>query len=87
MSCGKLVVAIDVPPVNEIIKNGVTGILVPPGDTHALTEALTTLLTDHSLSKSMGKRGLELFNEKYSPSVVVPQIVEVYDNLTATIDN
>lgn len=86
MSCGKPVVAIDVPPVNEIVQNGVTGILVPPGDSNALTEALTTLLTDKRLAKSMGMRGFELFNERYSPSVVVQRYVRVYDALTGTID-
>jgi glycosyltransferase involved in cell wall biosynthesis len=87
MSCGKPVVAIDIPPVNEIVQNGVTGLLVPAGDAEALTAALTTLLMDSSLAKSMGMRGLKLFNERYSPSVVVPRIVEVYDKISASFND
>ncbi len=82
MSCGKPVVAIDVPPVNEIVQNGVTGILVPPGDADALAAALTTLLIDQSLAKAMGIRGFEVFNERFAPAVIIPQIVDVYDSIS-----
>jgi glycosyltransferase involved in cell wall biosynthesis len=85
MSCGKPVVAINIAPVNEIVQNGVTGILVSSDNPDALTVALTTLLADHDLSRSLGKRGQEVFNERYSPSVVVPRIVEVYDKISTII--
>jgi glycosyltransferase involved in cell wall biosynthesis len=87
MSCGIPVVALDVPPVNEIVKNGVTGILVPPDSTEALAAAMTRILTDHRLGASMGKCGHDIFIERYSPEVVASQIVEVYNNAIATIDN
>jgi glycosyltransferase involved in cell wall biosynthesis len=86
MSCGKPIVAIDVSPVNEIVHNGVTGILVTSGDSEALSVALKTLLTDHNLAKSMGKRGFEVFHERYAPTVVVPRIVAVYNNISARGD-
>ncbi|HEX2957968.1 MAG TPA: glycosyltransferase family 4 protein [Chitinispirillaceae bacterium] len=85
MSCGKPVVAIDIPPVNEIVQNGITGILVPPGDTDALASAINKLLSDHELSHSMGEHGLEIFIERFAPAVVVPRIVELYDNVSTAI--
>jgi glycosyltransferase involved in cell wall biosynthesis len=78
MSYGKPVIAIDIPPVNEIVKNGITGILVPPEDTDALSVALKKLLTDNTLRKSMGEKAREEFQRLYSLSVVIPRIVSVY---------
>jgi glycosyltransferase involved in cell wall biosynthesis len=41
----------------EVIEDGVTGLLVPPGDTDALYSALERLLSDKALREEMGRRG------------------------------
>lgn len=41
----------------EIVADGETGLLVPPGEIAALTSALDTLLTDEGLRAAMGARG------------------------------
>jgi glycosyltransferase involved in cell wall biosynthesis len=79
MSYGKPAVAVDIAPVNEIVRNGITGILVPQDDADSLAQALTTLLTDDALRHSMGARANDLFNSFYAPSAVVPKIVAVYE--------
>lgn len=78
MSYSKPVIAIDIPPVNEIVKNGSTGILVKQDNAEALSDALKMMLTDHALRKSMGQKALEEFKRCYAPAVVIQQIVDVY---------
>jgi glycosyltransferase involved in cell wall biosynthesis len=81
MRCAKPVVALDVAPVNEIVDNGQTGILVPVGDQHALAAALKRLFTDEKFRKSMGQNGLRRYEEAFAPAVVLDQIMKVYESL------
>lgn len=55
----------------EIVKEGQTGILVEPGDSDALAEAILILLSDENLRKSMGKSGQQRALEKFSWKVTV----------------
>jgi len=58
MMCGKPVIASTVAGIPEQVDENV-GILVPPGDPSAISEAVTTLLEDPSLVRDMGKRAKE----------------------------
>lgn len=78
MACGKPVVASDCGGIREMIEDGVNGLLVPPGDVVALSEALIRLLTDRSLSLEMGRRARERVERLYSRKAVVGKILEVY---------
>lgn len=57
MACGVACVGTRVEAVPEIIRDGETGILVPPGDPAALAAALERLLGDPPLARAMGARG------------------------------
>jgi glycosyltransferase involved in cell wall biosynthesis len=50
----KPVVATRVGGTMEVVQDGVTGVLVPPGDEHALAAALTRLARDPTLRDSLG---------------------------------
>jgi phosphatidylinositol alpha-1,6-mannosyltransferase len=54
---GKPVVAAMVGGVSEAVQDGVTGVLVPPGNVNALTEAIATLLRNPDRMKEMGDAG------------------------------
>lgn len=54
MAEGVPVVATSVGGVPEIIHSGVNGLLVPPGDPRALSQALLTCLADPSRARAMG---------------------------------
>lgn len=82
MSFGKPVVAFDVAPVNEIVKNGQNGILVPPDDTDGLHRALETLLTDLPLLKGMGEASKQRFEKYYASEVVIEKIIGVHHVLS-----
>jgi glycosyltransferase involved in cell wall biosynthesis len=61
----------------DMVRDGETGLHVPPGDAVALTEAIRRVLTDHELAARLRvaghQRGLD-----YTAARVVPQIEEVY---------
>jgi glycosyltransferase involved in cell wall biosynthesis len=79
MHFAKPVVALDIAPINEIVINGETGILVPRGDRDALAHALETLLDNVQTGRTMGQNGLRLYEEKYKPAVVLDHILKAYE--------
>lgn len=78
MSHGKPVVALDISPVNEIIENGRTGILVPPKDTESLHQAIQELLTNEILRKEMGKAARHSFENRYSIEKIIDRYKQLY---------
>jgi len=57
MAAGLPVVAGAAGAVPEVVPHGEAGLLVPPSDTHALADALATLLADGALRRRMGAAG------------------------------
>jgi glycosyltransferase involved in cell wall biosynthesis len=57
MAAALPVVATEVGGVAEAVLHGETGLLVPPGDPHALAEALERLLRDEGLRRRLGTAG------------------------------
>jgi glycosyltransferase involved in cell wall biosynthesis len=57
MACGVPCVGTAVEAVPEIIEEGRTGLLVPPGDPVALADALVALLADPARAREMGAAG------------------------------
>jgi len=66
MACGLPVAATTGGALPEVVEDGVTGILVPPGDAPALAEAMRTLMGDAELRHRMGQAGRERVLEKFS---------------------
>lgn len=57
MACGLPVVSFDSPAgPDEIITDGVDGILVPSGDVHVMAEKLMALMADEELRKRLGQQ-------------------------------
>ncbi|SDB63194.1 Glycosyltransferase involved in cell wall bisynthesis [Agrobacterium fabrum] len=66
MMCGRPVVATRGGGVTEIIRDGETGLLVPPGDAAALAAALGTILSDPALAQRLGQSGREDVSDRFS---------------------
>jgi|GEM_PF-2805611 len=66
--------------IPEMIQEGVTGLLVPLGDIHALTEALHCL-RDESLRKTMGKHASVMVHEVFCSKKIASQIENIYLSL------
>lgn len=81
MSYGKPVISLDITPMNEIIKNGVSGFLVSPDNTNALHNAIEKLLYDHKLRAYMGNASLERYKAQFDESVVLEKYLSLYKSL------
>lgn len=55
MAAGRPLVASDLPSSREILRDGETALLVPPGDARALAEALRRLLADRALGARLAE--------------------------------
>ena len=65
-ACGKPVVAFNFGPHPEVVKDGETGFLVPPGDVGALAEAVVRLIKDDKLRQEMGEKASKWVKGKFS---------------------
>jgi glycosyltransferase involved in cell wall biosynthesis len=81
MSWGVPVITTTVGGIPELITDGVTGYLITPGDQLRLQQLLESLAQDASLRKAIGSNGRLVVMEKYSRSVVLPQLESIYSNI------
>jgi len=80
-SCGRAIVATDVPGCREIVRHNENGLLVPPHDSKSLADALKSLIGNPELRARMGTRGREIVEAEFSEEIVVRQTMEVYKKL------
>ena len=67
------IVATDVGDTRAVIEHERTGLLIPPGDTPALTAALERLLTDEPLRRRLGDAARARVLEKHSLAAMASQ--------------
>jgi glycosyltransferase involved in cell wall biosynthesis len=79
MALGKPVVATNVGGNQELVVDGNTGFLVPPGDPEALSEAMIRLLRDHDMAQAMGRRGKEKVMSQLSLERYVNEYQSLYE--------
>jgi L-malate glycosyltransferase len=78
MACGKPIVATTAGGMPEVVKDGKTGILVPPRDHEAMAEAIVRLLSDEDARRAMGAAGLARVRELFSAERMVQDTLEIY---------
>ena len=83
MAHAKPVVALDIPPINEIVVHGDTGLLIPPGRPDLLAGALDELLRDPEKRRRMGKKGYERFRERFEENKVMETVLALYTTVRA----
>lgn len=83
MMRGTAVIAAAVGAQPEIVDDGETGFLVPPGDVQALAQKLTQLLENRSLSEQMGRAGRDRALTEFSEDKRNDRFLEIYRQLQA----
>jgi glycosyltransferase involved in cell wall biosynthesis len=81
MASGLPIVASRVGGIPEVVEDGVTGILVPPADSAALSEALLRLLKDPERRKKMGRNGRERVIKLFSWDKTIEATLNVYQDV------
>lgn len=82
MAMGRPVVASAVGGLPELVEDGVTGLVVPPGDPAALAAALGSLLSDPARAEKLGAAGRSRFARLFSLGVFYENTQKVYDEAT-----
>ena len=77
MSCGLPVVTTNMGGIPEIVTEGTTGFLLPPGDYSTLAARLDQLVADAVLRQAMGRAALERARENFDCRKNVGQILEI----------
>jgi len=78
---GVPVVATRVGGIPEVVKEGLTGILVPAENSPALANAIIGLLRDIELRKTMAQEAKKWVDERFSQEAMVKKIIELYEEL------
>ncbi|VIO76800.1 GDP-mannose-dependent alpha-(1-6)-phosphatidylinositol monomannoside mannosyltransferase [Bradyrhizobium ivorense] len=81
MAAGAALVAARAGAAEFVVEDGVTGVLIPPGDTDALVAALEPLLRDPAAAAAMGARARQQVVDKFSLDAEANAIAAVYRTL------
>ena len=74
-------VATAVGGVPELIKDGETGLLVPPADAGSLAEAIESALSQADQSHLIAARGRRLVIERFGMERMVTAVESLYDEI------
>jgi peptidoglycan/LPS O-acetylase OafA/YrhL len=78
LAAGIAVVTTPVGAIPEILQDGVSALLVPPGDTWKLAEAIRRLLKDPALRAGIASAGHDVFQERLMIGRIATVIAELY---------
>ena len=81
MGMARPVVASRVGGIPEVVAEGETGLLVPPGDPPALAAALATILRDPPRAQAMGEAGRRRAERLFSLEIMLGRCRNLYDEL------
>lgn len=80
-AAGRPIVATDVRGCREIVRPGVNGMLVGPGDTVGLARAITEMLASRALREKFGRAGREIAVAEFAEEIVVAKTLDLYREL------
>ena len=78
MSAGVPPVVTPVGGVAEAVQDGVTGLIVAPGDKAALERSLRKILLDKALAERIGEAARESARRRFAPERVLPRLEDLY---------
>jgi glycosyltransferase involved in cell wall biosynthesis len=80
MAAGRAVVSTAVDGCREVLEEGRSALLVPPGQAEPLAEALARVIDDAALRSSLGRAAREA-SHRYDVDACVAQMQDLYDRL------
>ena len=78
----KPIVSSDIGGMAEIVRDGVSGLLVPPDDEDALTEAIGLLLGSPELRERLGQAGRAAYEASFTVERMAEEAEGFYEALT-----
>jgi len=83
LAMGVPAVASDISGNSEIVKDGLTGLLFPPGDSAALAARLETVLRDPGLRGRFSENSVKLVRENFTTAIMGARTLAYYRDLLA----
>jgi alpha-maltose-1-phosphate synthase len=81
MACGTAVAGSRTGGIPEVVADGETGLLVPPGEPEPLAEALNALVRDPDRAKAMGQAGRKRAVAEFGWAAIAAQTAALYTEL------
>ena len=81
MACGTPLVATTAGAFPEVVEDGDSGLLVPPGNARALADAIERLLDDPDLRRRLGQGGRRRIVERFSWRETAIRTLELYQEV------
>lgn len=85
MACGTPIVASDVGSLAYVVRDGVAGIIVEPGDARALAGACRAVLCDGELADRLGRAGRERAVGEFAWPLLARRYVDLFRSLAAGV--
>jgi len=80
-ACEKPVIVSSVGGLNEVVMEGITGLVVPPKDEIATANAIEKFILDANLRKKMGQAGRRFVQENYELDKNVQSMIQIYESV------
>lgn len=78
LSCGMPVVSSNIHALPEVVRNGETGLTVPPNDPDALADAIQWCMKHPEEARQMGRQGQELVRKMFDPETNCRALAELF---------
>ena len=79
MAAGRPLISTNVGGLSDLVEDGVTGVLIPPGDADALAETIKSLLEEPERAEAMGRAARARWEEFYSLAPFYQNTQKVYE--------
>ena len=80
MSYSLPIISTRVGGIPEIVKDGINGLLINPGDKKAIYDSIVSLMNNKELRENMGKQSKDIVKE-HLPIYVESQLKQLYNSL------
>lgn len=87
MACGLPAISTRLVGIPDLIRDGETGLLVPPNDASALADAIQRLMHDRALSKRLADAGLRWVHERFDLRNCLEPLIERYRQRLGLVAN
>jgi glycosyltransferase involved in cell wall biosynthesis len=84
MACSRAIIGTLTGGIPEVVDEGTTGLLVPPRDHRAMSQAIVTLLQDRDRRERMGRAGFERLKERFTVERMIAGTLALYGRVADT---
>jgi glycosyltransferase involved in cell wall biosynthesis len=81
MALSKPVIVSSIPGYHNLVEEGKTGFIVPPGDVDFLSKKILTLTGDRILAEKLGANGYQKVLKEFDIRITVGKVQEIYGKL------